>query len=83
MSTVLGSLSPDTSCVARFGWYSGGNTEAIHSRAMDQSKQSILQRGYENNEKKSSVIDSLKNADQSHQKHLYLNYRQYVGKNSS
>ena len=81
MSTILGSLSSDTSCVARFNWFGGvpNNVEGVPATEQE-FKVNLLLKGYENNEKKNTVLDNLKSADQSHQKHLYLNYRQYVGK---
>ena len=82
MSTILGSLSPDTSCVAHLDWYRHGATKLDDADIENRRKINLLLTGHQNNEKKNSISDKLNNADQSHQKHNFLNYRQYVGKNS-
>jgi hypothetical protein len=79
MSTVLGSLSSDTSCVAHFNWF----LQAGKQTGASETPLDILSKGYENNLRKNAAIQELKSSDNSHQKHLYMNYRQYVGKETS
>jgi hypothetical protein len=76
---VLGSLSNDTSCVAHFSWF----RQAGRNSLVSETPLCVLSKGYENNLRKNSALQDLKDSDTSHQKHMYLNYRQYVGTRTS
>jgi hypothetical protein len=87
MSSVLGSMSTDTSCVVNFTWMFPGSGAyqdilGINSDVSDDVVR-VLQKGYENHVRKNRPLQEIMSADQSIKKHSYLNQRQYVGRNSS
>jgi hypothetical protein len=87
MSAILGSMSADTSCVASFSWTYQGSEEyraLLRMRTVEVDKalhdiEAVVRNLQKNNE----TVNTIKSCDQSIQKHLYLNYRQYVGNNMS
>ena len=46
----------------------------------DPSSDTLIMKGFQNNIRKNASIDEIHEGDQSIQKHLYLNNRQYVGR---
>ena len=84
ISSVLGSMSTDTSCTCSFSWHYPGSTEyrLLVNIRDDESKriESVIQQGKMNIDKDNGVANSIKSGDQSVQKHAFLNYRHYVGR---
>lgn len=84
ISSVLGSMSTDTSCTSSFSWHYPGSNEyrSLINISDDESKkiESFILLGKKNIDKDNGVANSIKSGDQSVQKHDFLNYRQYVGR---
>lgn len=86
MSCLLGSMSADTSCVASFDWMYHGSRE--YSDLIGQTEEEKSQREYDiqlgqmNILRHSEAIRNIAQSDQSVQKHLYFNQRQYVSSKS-
>lgn len=87
MSSVLGSMAPDTSCDVEITWTSHGSPDyKKRIRLTDDECKQIdcdLSEGRANLSKHNEAVDRIKSSDQSIQKHLYFNQRQYAGRQSS
>ena len=74
-------MTPDTSSVAEFSWFSRGSTEYREAIGItDAGSEDIYNdiiRGRNKIDKSNSVISKIKAADPSTSKHLYLNFREY------
>lgn len=81
MSSALGSMSPETSCKVNFTWHYPGSSAYRALLGNDESvdTSSEIERGYLKIQNANSAVSEIKSDDPSIQKHLYLNYRQYVG----
>jgi hypothetical protein len=88
ISTSLGSMTQDTSCVVDFVWYDPGSSQYSTHRGElsandpdDVKRQILLGKG--KIEKFNLVMSKIKQSDPSISKHLYLNFREYHGNNAS
>jgi hypothetical protein len=87
MNSVLGSMSPDTSCVVDYSWHHPGSE--AYNQLLERSSEelsetaSAIDRGSSALSAKNRLSADVYSGDQSVQKHKYMNYRQYVGRTAS
>lgn len=83
MSSLLGSMAPDTSCVMELTWTSAGSREYQNMLQLKETDiaqiHNDLDRGRTNILELNKAANGLEASDVSNQKHAYFNYRQYVG----
>ena len=88
ISSVLGSMSPDTSCMAHMTYAFPGSpsyreTLGLRGAQSQEISEAAIQKGYQNHVRKNLTENEIISGDQSVNKHRYMNYRQYVGRHSS
>ena len=76
-------MAPDTMCEVEFVWNYHGSPEYQELIGLTDHERVAMEHDMEKGRarivKKNEALDNIKASDQSIQKHLYFNPRQYVG----
>ncbi len=79
ISSILGSMTQDTSCVVDFSWFQTGRSKVSSS---DQEVLRDILAGIKKLREFNQHQNRILNSDPSASKHLYLKYREYAMSNS-